>query len=304
MRRGIWAGLLGLAVVAAIAVLVVSAGGGSATFSGRRALAHARHLVRLGPRTPGSQASADARAYMVEELERAGWEVELQPFAYGGVPLANVIAKRGQGPIVIVGTHYDTRPIADRDPLDRTAPVPGANDGASGAAVLLELARVLDPSVTEDMQVWLAFFDAEDSGDIANWEWAVGARHLAQRLVNEPGNRPEYVIIIDMIGAADQTIHYEWSSSLWLQERLWAKAAELGYADTFVPTYKHHVIDDHTPFLQVGMEAALLINLDDPYWHTQEDTLDKLSAASLQRVGRLLQVWLEEEPLATRAVSP
>ncbi len=304
MKRNLWGGALALALLAVIAIPLVAGSGGGEAFSGRRAMAHARELVRMGPRIPGSQASAEARAYIVEELEEAGWEVETQPFAYGGVPLANVIAKRGEGPIVIIGTHYDTRPIADRDPVDRSAPVPGANDGASGVAVLLELARVLDPAATEGKQVWLTFFDAEDSGEIANWEWAVGSRYLAQRLVNEPANRPEYVIIVDMVGSPEQTIYYEWSSSLWLQERLWALAADLGYEDMFVPRYQHHVIDDHTPFLEVGFQAALLIHLDDPYWHMQEDTLDKLSAQSLQNVGRLLQHWLEEEPLAMRAVSP
>lgn len=301
MRRAIWLGALGLAAVVAL-IALVGRDSGRVSFSGRRAMGHARQLMRLGPRTPGSEASIRAREYIANQLRREGWEVEIQPFAYGGVALANVVAKRGDGPIVIVGTHYDTRPIADRDPTDRSAPVPGANDGASGVAVLLELARVLDPAATEDMQVWLAFFDAEDSGGIAYWEWAVGSRTLAQRLVREPGNRPEYVIIIDMVGDADQTIYYEWSSSLWLQERLWALAAELGYEDVFVPVHRHHVVSDHTPFLQTGTEAALLIDLDYPYHHTQSDTLDKLSAQSLERVGRLLHTWLETEPLAGRTV--
>ncbi len=302
MRRWIYLGAAALAVIAIVVVVVVRADDAT-DFSGRKAMAHARQLMRLGPRVPGSEASAEAREYIAAQLESEGWQVETQRFAYGGVPLANVIAKRGEGPIVILGTHYDTRPISDRDPEDRTAPVPGANDGTSGTAVLLELARALDPEATKGMQIWLAFFDAEDSGEVANWDWAVGSRDLAERLVNQPSNRPEYVIIIDMIGAPRQEIHYEWSSSLWLQEKLWALADELGYGDTFVPTYKYNVVADHTPFLDTGLEAALLINLDDPYWHTQRDTLDKLSSASLQRVGRLLQVWLEEEPLATRAVS-
>lgn len=299
MNRRIWLGALGLAVVVVLAALLAG-DGGNGSFSGRRAMGHARQLMRLGPRIPGSEAGIRAREYIADQLRREGWEVEVQPFAYGGVALANVVATRGDGPIVIVGTHYDTRPIADRDPSDRSAPVPGANDGASGVAVLLELARVLDPEATEGMEVWLAFFDAEDSGGIANWEWAVGARTLAQRLINEPANRPEYVIIIDMVGDADQAIHYEWSSSLWLQERLWALAAELGYGDVFVPAHRHHVVSDHTPFLQTGIEAALLIDLDYRYWHTQGDTLDKLSAQSLERVGRLLQTWLETEPLSGR----
>jgi glutaminyl-peptide cyclotransferase len=301
MKRGYWLGAVALVVV--FAVLALARGDGTMAFSGRRAMGHARQLMRLGPRLPGSEASVKATEYIRGQLEREGWEVATERFAYAGVPLINVIAKRGEGPIVIIGTHFDTRPIADRDPDDRTIPVPGANDGASGVAVLLELARVLDPAATEGMQVWLAFFDAEDSGEIAGWEWAVGSRNLAQRLVNQPGNRPEYVIIVDMVGGTDATFHYEWSSSLWLQEKLWALAEDLGYEERFVPRFKHHVIADHTPFLQSGMEAAILIDMDYTYWHTQRDTLDKLDAQSLQRVGRLLQTWLEAEPLATRAVS-
>lgn len=284
-------------------LLVVGCGSREKTFSGRRALAHAKRLVAMGPRPAGSEANRQAREYIVATLERYGWEVEIQPFAYGGVSLANIIAKRGEGPIIMLGTHYDTRPIADRDPDDRSKPVPGANDGASGVAVLLELARVLGPKATQGRQVWLVFFDAEDHGDIAGWEWAAGARHFAQWLVDTPQARPECVMIVDMVGDAEQTFYYEWSSSLWLQEHLWALAKELGYAEFFVPTFKYSIIDDHTPFLKIGVEAALLIDMDYRYWHTQRDTLDKLSAKSLQRVGHVLQYWLEGEPLATRAVS-
>ena len=301
MKRGIWLGAIALIVILVGAAMV--RGNGAPDFSGRRAMAHARQLTRMGPRTPGSEASGEAAEYIRSQLEREGWDVTTERFAYAGVPLANVIAKRGEGPIIIVGTHYDTRPVADRDPTDRTVPVPGANDGSSGAAVLLELARVLDREATEELQVWLAFFDAEDSGEIAGWEWAVGSRNLAQRLINQPGQRPEYVLIVDMVGAPDATFYYEWTSSLWLQEKLWDLADELGYGERFVTQFRHHVISDHTPFLQTGIESAILVDRDYSYWHTQHDTLDKLDAQSLQRVGRLLQTWLEGEPLATRAVS-
>jgi len=91
----------------------------------------------------------------------------------------NVIATRGSGATVLLGTHYDTRPVAENDPLEPNSPVPGANDGASGVGVLLEVARTLDPTITADRRVMLAFLDGEDRGDIDGWEWAVGARHLA-----------------------------------------------------------------------------------------------------------------------------
>lgn len=272
-------------------------------FSGSRALQHVRRMIRMGSRAVGTEGNLQAADYIVSHVERYGWEIEKDCFAYGGETLCNIIAKKGEGPIVLVGTHFDTRPVADRDPVDRTQPVPGANDGASGTSVLLELARTLEQDKIAGSQVWLVFFDGEDSGDIGGWDWAVGSNHLAQRLTKEPQNRVEYAIIVDMVGDADQQLFYEWSSSLWLKEELWGLAAELGYSNVFQATHKHHIIDDHTPFLKIGIPAALIIDFDYPYWHTLDDTPDKLDARSLQRVGHVLKTWLEDEPLAARAIA-
>jgi glutaminyl-peptide cyclotransferase len=151
--------------------------------------------------------------------------------------------------------------------------------------------------------VWLVFFDGEDRGDLGGWEWAVGSEHLAQRLTREPQNRIEYAIIVDMVGDADQDIYYEWSSSLWLKEQLWALAHDLGYGEYFIATHRHHIIDDHTPFLKIGIPAVLLIDFDYPYWHTLDDTPQRLDHRSLHRVGHLLKSWLEGEPLAVRAIA-
>ncbi|MFO7697536.1 MAG: M28 family peptidase [Anaerolineae bacterium] len=298
MRR-----VLVLLTVLTLMVPLLGCGSSAGGFSGARAMTHVRRLVRMGTRAVGTEGNLEAREYIVSQVERYGWVVERDCFAHNGVNLCNLIAKRGEGPIVLVGSHFDTRPVADRDPTDRTLPVPGANDGGSGTAVLLELARTLDPDKTAGTQVWLTFFDGEDSGDLGGWDWAVGANHLAQRLTNEPQNRVEYVIVVDMIGDEDQQIYYEWSSSLWLKEELWGLAAELGYGNVFVTTHKHHVIDDHSPFLKIGIPAVLLIDFDYPYWHTLDDTADKLDASSLQRVGHVLKTWLEDEPLAARAIA-
>jgi len=170
----------------------------------------------------------------------------------------------------------------------------GANDGGSGTGVLLELARVLDPSATSQAEIWLAFFDAEDRGNLNAWPWAVGSRRMA----NELEVRPEYVLIIDMIGDREQDIYYEWSSSLWLQEKLWHIAADLGYGQYFVPKHRHSILDDHTPFLERGIAAAVVIDFDYKYWHTTQDTLDKVSADSLQRVGDVLETLLEGDPFS------
>lgn len=263
-------------------------------FTGTLAYSHVTALTDLGPRPTGSEANRAAADYIGRHLERNGWEVTHQDFAFREVSLRNVVGKRGSGPLIILGTHYDTRPVADRDPSDRAVAVMGANDGASGAAVLLELARSLSPEATEGVEIWLAFFDGEDRGELNGWPWVVGSTHMAGSL----DRRPEYVIVVDMVGDADQQIYYEWTSSLWLQEKIWRIADELGHGDCFITQHKHSILDDHSPFLQWGMSAALIIDFDYPYWHTAHDTPDKVSADSLQRVGDVLERLLEVEPLS------
>ena len=282
-----------LALILAITLILIllpmaACGNSGRRFSGKRAYKHVIAQCRLGPRPPGSDALKATGDYIIRELRTQGWEIQTQEWKYDRVPLRNIVGIKGKGPIVIIGTHYDTRPLADRDPLRRDLPVPGANDGASGTAILLELARALEETKL-DAQVWLAFFDAEDSGDIHKWPWSVGARHLAESLTV----RPEYVIIIDMVGDADQQLFWEWSSTRSLQERVWALADELGYGNVFVPDYRYKIIDDHWPFLERSVPAIVIIDFDYPYWHTLEDTLDKVSPQSLERVGRVIEALLE-----------
>ena len=278
--------------LAAVLVLVfISAAcdeGGSLRFSGKKAYKHVLAQCRFGPRIPGSPGSKATGDYIIRELQAQQWEIETQEWKYDRVPLRNIVAVKGSGPIAIIGAHYDTRPLADRDPLRRDLPVPGANDGASGTAILLELARVLEEERL-DVQVWLAFFDAEDSGNIRKWPWSVGAEHLAESLTV----RPEYVIIVDMVGDADQQLFWEWSSTRSLQEKVWALADELGYGDVFIPEYRYKIMDDHWPFLERSVPAIDIIDFDYAYWHTIEDTPDKVSPQSLERVGRVVEAFLE-----------
>jgi len=248
----------------------------------------------------GSKANAEAAELIARTLQRYGWQVEFQSFAYGGLAVRNVIGTKGEGPLIILGAHFDSRPVADKDPTDRSLAVMGANDGGSGTAVLLELARVLDERATDQAQIKLAFFDAEDRGELGGWPWCVGSAHMAKSLA---GTRPAYVIVVDMVGDDDQRIYYEWSSSLWLEERLWGIAEQLGYRQHFIPEHRYSILDDHTSFLEWGINAALIIDFDYPYWHTRYDTLDKISADSLQRVGDVLETLLEGEPFSTKPVS-
>jgi Zn-dependent M28 family amino/carboxypeptidase len=258
------------------------------TFDGQRALADVETQVAFGPRTPGSSGHARVQGWMRAELAEAGWETRVQSAQMLGHTVENVIAYRGdEPPRVILGAHYDTRLHADQDPdpAKQQDPVPGANDGASGVAVLLELARVLPE---DGGPVWLVFFDAEDNGRIEGWDWILGS----QAFVAELEFQPEAAVIVDMIGDADQNIYIERNSNPELSEEIWEIAAELGYGRSFIPTPRHSILDDHTPFLQAGIPAVDIIDFDYPYWHTTEDTVDKVSAESLEAVGRTLQEWL------------
>ena len=258
--------------------------------------------MNLGARPAGSAADRATGDYILAQLKESQWKTETQEFSYRNVPVRNVIAKNGEGrgPLIVLGAHYDTRPRADQDKTRPEQPVPGANDGASGVAVLLELARTLDTSKLKN-EVWLAFFDAEDNGDLggcvvapppcdnATWHWSVGADYFAGKLPV----KPEFVVIVDMIGDADQNIYYEQFSDKQLQQQLWSIAAQLGFEKFFISQYKWSMDDDHTPFLQRGIRAIDIIDFDYPYWHTTQDTADKVSGDSLGHVGRVLQTWLE-----------
>lgn len=273
-----------------------------APFDGQRAWQDVERQVAFGPRLHGSQAHADAVDWMVSELTAAGWEAEVQETASMGHPIRNVIGRWGEGrPWIVLGAHYDSRDLADHDPdpQNRTQPVMGANDGASGVAVLLEMARVLPSHYAAAQaaghpwpgQIWLVFFDAEDNGNLPGWDWILGSRAFVASLEEE---KPDAAVIVDMIGDADLNIYMEHNSDPELTQKIWDQAARLGYSDQFIPEYKYRVLDDHIPFLEAGIPAVDLIDFDYPYWHTVEDTLDKVSAESLQAVGDTLLAWLTD----------
>lgn len=262
------------------------------TFNGDTAYQQVLGQVALGPRPTGSEAGWATGDYILAELQKTGWLTETQEFIFKGVKGRNIIAKRGSGPIIIVGAHYDTRPAADKDPdpAKQGEWIEGANDGASGVAVLLELARVLDTDKLQN-EVWLTFFDAEDRGKLDGWPFSVGARYMAQNLIVTP----QSMVLVDMIGDADQNIYLEGNSTPALRDEIWAVAAELGYEQYIIPQPKHTIIDDHIPFLERGIPAVDMIDFDYPFWHTTADTADKVAPLSLERVGRTLEVWLEEK---------
>lgn len=261
-----------------------------AFFSGRLAYRHVLAQVQIGPRPTGSPAGRATANYILSGLKQLGWATQTQTFIFKGVWGQNIIARQGHGPPVMIMAHYDTRPAAERDPdpARRREWITGANDGASGVAVLLELARALDTGRLKN-EVWLAFVDAEDRGQLDGWPFSVGARYLAGHMPVWP----QSVVVVDMVGDARQNIYFERYSGPLPARNIWAVAAALGYGNYLLPVAGPAVIDDHIPFLERNIPAANIIDFDYPYWHTTADTADKVSPHSLARVGRTLEAWLE-----------
>ena len=261
----------------------------AAGFDGDQAMRYVANQLEFGDRIPGSEAHTATGDWILAELQQARWETHVQEFVYDGVPMRNLIARAGPQANggILLGTHYDTRPYADRDGDSPESAVPGANDGASGVAVLLELARIL-PTERLNQPLQLVFFDGEDSGRIDGWPWAIGSAQF----VAEARDLPARAVIVDMVGDADLQLYLEGNSDPGLSAEIWAVAAELEM-DGFIAKEGRNILDDHVPFRDAGIPAIDIIDIDYPYWHTTQDTLDKVSAESLAQVGETLLEWLE-----------
>lgn len=263
----------------------------SDTFDGKRAYADVQTQVAFGPRIPGSDAHAKFLDWLRTELESAGWQAEMQQSELMGHPIQNLVATRGtQPPQLLLGAHYDSRLWADNDPdpAKRQQPVPGADDGASGVAVLLELARTLPEN---SLPTELVFFDAEDNGKIPGWDWLLGSDAFVQNMTV----KPKEMILVDMVGDIELSIPMEGNSDPALRTSIWNTAAKLGYEKIFVPQVKYNIEDDHIPFIQAGIPSVDIIDIDYAYWHTTSDTPDHVSAQSLQIVGDVLWTWITQQ---------
>ncbi|MFW9843700.1 MAG: M28 family peptidase [Candidatus Thorarchaeota archaeon] len=296
-----------IVIVLAISILQVS---GQVThtpiFDGVSAYGFLTGQCDFGPRPPGSENLTQCTAYIVDTLESFNWTVTIQNFTYRETACANIIATWSgslSSPISL-GAHFDTRPNATSDNFsNRSLPIMGANDGASGTAVLMELARILP---TEDRsKVELVFFDAEDSGGINGWDWIQGSTYYVSQLTAQRKATIEAMILADLVGDTNLYLPKEGTSTDSLQDVIWSIANDLGYNDTFVDTPGGSVTDDHRPFLDAGIPSVDIIQVPFPsYWHTLEDTADKCSADSLEKVGRVLEVFVVEYESGGFALDP
>jgi glutaminyl-peptide cyclotransferase len=295
--------------VLAIAALLLASCGNSATtnesgvriweeFSGENALQHVQQLVGLGPRPPGSEALERARVYITQQLEGVGWRVTRQTFTdktpRGDVTFVNLIAtfaaaKRPAN--FLLGSHYDTK-------LYETIRFVGANDGGSSNGVLIEMARVLAMRPELAAKVQLVFFDGEEAFvEFTETDGLYGSRYFAKQLVAEKKAKQfRGGIVFDMVGDKSLTITLPTDSPADIVRGIFAAAEALNARKHF--TYATTpILDDHVPLNEIGIPTIDLIDFDFEAWHTPHDTMDKISAESLDIIGSVAARYLAEDAL-------
>jgi Zn-dependent M28 family amino/carboxypeptidase len=268
-----------------------------AKFDGDAALQYAAAQVKFGPRVPGTVAAKQAGDWIVSEMEKRADTVIVQAFNYKTangtiLPLRNILAryKPNEAQRVLYVTHWDTRPVADEDleMYARQKSFDGANDGASGVGLFVALGDVLKqtpPSYGVD----LLFVDGEDWGTFGppDVDVLIGSTYFSQHLPSAD-YKPVFGVLWDMIGDSDLQIYQEVNSldaAPEVVKRVWDAADKLGYSKYFIPDIGYTVTDDHIPLIGAGLRVIDVIDLDFPYHHTHLDTMDKISAKSLQTVG-------------------
>jgi glutaminyl-peptide cyclotransferase len=273
-------------------------------FDGAHAYEHVRQLVEIGPRPPGSNGIRRAQAYITGQLKSFGCQVEEHDFngptPLGDVAMKNIIAKiPGTGSdIVLYTTHYDTL---------RMANFVGADDGGSGTATMLEVARLLCARKSKiKTNVWIVFFDGEEAQgqwtDKNSVQWTntnntYGSREMAASMaLSGDLKHVKAMILADMIGSSDLKIKRDTGSTKWLTDLIWATASRLGYGNVFVGESTTVGGDDHFSFIRRGVPGCDIIDFDiqPTYWHTPQDTLDKVDPRSLAVVGH---VFVETLPV-------
>lgn len=281
-------------------------------FEADSAYAYIERLMEFGPRVPNTEAHRKSGDMLAGMLRDFGWNVSEQTMilkAFDGTDLQsrNIFAQINpeKGNRLLLLAHWDCRPWADEDPdpEKRAQPVPGANDGASGIGVLLEIARQLSLQQS-DAAVDMLLVDAEDWGSHTDDDsWALGTRYFAE---NPPvaGYRPAGAILLDMVGSPDARFGYEYysaQSNPALLQKVWNAAFRLGHDNYFHTGFGGAITDDHIELIKKGIPSIDIIDYRtegategfDPVWHTTRDTMDNISPATLRAVGETLMMVLE-----------
>ncbi|MCM1521750.1 MAG: M28 family peptidase [Muribaculaceae bacterium] len=277
--------------------------------------------VAFGPRVSGTKANAECGEYLIAELKRHGAsDVRIQTgevTAFNGdkLPITNIMAsyRPEMHDRVLLVAHYDTRPWADADPSveNHSKPVPGANDGASGVGVILELARMMGQN-QPPIGVDILFVDAEDYGQSEGFtghddSWALGTQHWVRNMPYHPDSLPRYGVLLDMVGGMGAKFHREFfsnKSAEQIVDKFWSMASRSGYGDRFVNMNGGAVVDDHVFLNRAGIPSIDIIESNNdvtrsfnPTWHTISDDMDHIDRHTLKAVGQTVaNVIYSEKP--------
>jgi len=276
------------------------AAAGLPTFDSSGAWNHLEAQLAFGVRPVGTPAHEKLKDYLAARMRESTGDVQLQQWTDPAInlPLTNVIARfpartasKGGQPVMLC-THWDTRPTADedRDPINKSKPIPGADDGASGTAVLLQLTLVLKAN-PPPVPVWLVFLDGEDYGPGVD-RMFIGSRYFAK---HQPPGTPRKAVLLDMIGNTGVTVPKEQLSqqrAAALVDEVWAAAKRAGHEAAFPDQAGGSVMDDHLPLLDAGIACIDLIDFSYAPWHTLADTADKCSPRSLGIIGETMVAWI------------
>jgi glutaminyl-peptide cyclotransferase len=271
-------------------------------FSGEKALRHVQQLVDLGPRPPASDAIEKSRVYIEKQLRSSGWTVNRQAFTddtpRGKIEFFNLLGRfsspgrrsdiQAPAPSFLLCSHYDTK-------LFDTIRFVGANDGGSSTGLLLELARVLGQHPALATKIELVFFDGEEAFEnFSETDGLYGSRYFAKSLGQAKSAKPfRGGVLFDMVGDRDLGITFPPDSPAQIARDIFAAADALKVRSYF-SYFDRDITDDHTPLNRIGIPTIDLIDFDFPPWHTADDTMDKLSAESLDKVGRVALYYLSE----------
>lgn len=282
------------------------------SFSGDSAKAYVEHQCSFGPRVPGSKAHAECLEWLVSEFQRLGADTvyvqrgETNIYDGSRKPIANVIVSFNLNADnrILLASHWDSRPYADQDAKeeDRKTPILGADDGASGVGVLMEIARVLGEN-KPSLGVDIVLFDLEDWG-APDWsekrinsnDWCLGSQYWA---MHRAGYRAQFGILLDMVGGSNARFYREYFSekdAKWVNDKVWGEAARLGLSHRFIDSMGGAINDDHNSVMEIGGIPCIDIisyNTENEsgfpeYWHTHHDDMSNISARTLEEVGMVL----------------